>query len=57
MTTDTAVHKLMCGAPMSTPLTFTCASARHFMVDNSVDDDLNRLCAAHKAKDRAGDLW
>ena len=48
MTTDTAVHKLMCGALMSTPLTLTCALARRFFVDNSVDDGVDDQCAAHK---------
>jgi len=50
MTLDTAVHKLMCGALMSTPLGLTCALSKHLVVDNSVDKGLNCRCAAHKGK-------
>jgi hypothetical protein len=50
MTTDTAVHKLMCGAPMSTPLGISCALFNQFAVDNSVDKGMNCLCAPHKGK-------
>jgi len=48
MTTDTALHKLMCGALMSTPLALTCAPSKYFVVDKSVDDGVDCLCAPHK---------
>lgn len=52
MTIDIAVHKLMCGAPMSTPLGLTWAVSKHFIVDNSVDEGVNCQCAAHKGEHR-----